>query len=563
MYDKQPKIKLSAASIIVTEKAKIVDTLKKFNKIAIECYPGTNYHHLKTKLLDYFPEYQIICVDDSATTKYNDHIAAELTDDRVFGKMTYYTIDQFYTDVQFKAEKEQVIYYGFGASLIENDVLVYVDLARWEIQKRFRNGQSNWNIANSSEDNLKKFKRGFFFEWRMADRCKKKCFEQVDYFLDLTDENAAPKLIAGDYIRGGLEQICKQPFRLVPFFDPSVWGGKWMEQNFNLDPTEVNYGWSFDGVPEENSILLQFGNEYIELPAMTLVKYLPKQLLGPKTYHRFGSEFPIRFDLLDTIKGGNLSLQVHPLVEYIQEQFNMNYTQDESYYILDVDESVDAYVYIGFKKNIDVNQFINDLELAASGGPELNVEQYVNKVKVKKGDHILIPAGTIHCSGSGTMVLEISATPYIFTFKLWDWGRVGLDGRPRPNYIEHGTQVLNYDCDTDYVKNQLVNAFEPISDVETRTGLHPTQFIETRRFTTDQAICHQTSGEFQMLNLVEGRQIIITCPNATFEPFTVNFAETFIIPAGVKSYIISPIEGSVTYLKAYIRFSQENDESVH
>ena len=69
----------------------------------------------------------------------------------------------------------------------------------------------------------------------------------------------------------------------------------------------------------------------------------------------------------------------------------------------------------------------------------------------------LIPAGTIHCSGANSMVLEISATPYIFTFKLWDWGRMGLDGKPRPINIEHGQAVMNWSRTKDWVKNELIN----------------------------------------------------------------------------------------------------------
>ena len=68
-----------------------------------------------------------------------------------------------------------------------------------------------------------------------------------------------------------------------------------------------------------------------------------------------------------------------------------------------------------------------DLDAAEHAGASFPVQAYVNAFPVQKHDHILIPAGTIHCSGKDTMVLEISATPYIFTFKLWDWGRLGLD----------------------------------------------------------------------------------------------------------------------------------------
>ena len=125
-----------------------------------------------------------------------------------------------------------------------------------------------------------------------------------------------------------LKQTAREPFRLVPYFDPGVWGGHWMKDNFGLTETKSNYAWSFDGVPEENSLRYQFGEVFLEIPAIDLVFLEARPLLGEKVHARFGDEFPIRFDLLDTIGGQNLSLQVHPLTEYIQEKFNMHYTQD-------------------------------------------------------------------------------------------------------------------------------------------------------------------------------------------------------------------------------------------
>ena len=100
-------------------------------------------------------------------------------------------------------------------------------------------------------------------------------------------------------------------------------------------------------MPEENSLLLEAGGRVVEIPAMDLVLSQPRELLGERTFARFGAEFPIRFDFLDTMGGGNLSLQVHPLTEYIRDTFGMAYTQDESYYMLDADD--DAVVYLGLK----------------------------------------------------------------------------------------------------------------------------------------------------------------------------------------------------------------------
>src|SRR4029079_278104 len=97
----------------------------------------------------------------------------------------------------------------------------------------------------------------------------------------------------------------------------------------------------------------------VEIPALDLVLLEAPALLGDAVHARFGDEFPIRFDFLDTMQGGNLSFQVHPLTEYIQEHFGMHYTQDESYYLLDAAE--DASVYLGVKENIDRDEMIADL----------------------------------------------------------------------------------------------------------------------------------------------------------------------------------------------------------
>ena len=542
------------------------EKMKNKKIIVVDCYPGVDDREVLPELKkalnpDLVIESKNIFYDENTLNKM---MYPHLSDDRVRGVMYYGKMHDF-VDLEklFKIQqrvaknKGLCLIYGVGASLItKGDLLVCADLARWEIQLRYRKGMPNFNCTNEKEDVLKKVKRGYFIEWRIADKHKRELYEDIDFYLDTNKANN-PKMVSGDAFKEGLKQVCRQPFRLVPYFDPGVWGGQWMKEHCGLDKKEKNYAWSFDGVPEENSIYLKYGDLLLETPAMNVVLYQPIPLLGMKNYCRFGAEFPIRFDFLDTMDGQNLSLQVHPLTEYIKSHFGMTYTQDESYYILDCKEG--GGVYLGLQEKIDAHEMINDLKRAQKGEVSFDVQKYVNFFKAKKHDHFLIPSGTVHCSSSNCMVLEISATPYLFTFKLWDWDRVGLDGIPRPIHIEDGKKNIQWNRTTSWVQKNLVNNIQIINKtphcLEERTGLHELEFIETRRFTTNEKTYHQCHGGFNMLNLVEGKQALIESPTNAFSPFEVHYAETFIIPSDVEEYTISPVNNKETikFIKAYVR----------
>ncbi len=491
-----------------------------------------------------------------------------VTDDQVFGKMNDLEMTDFFDKGRLEGMREQiraiesgtVVVYGEGAALFADcDLLIYADIARWEIQKRMKRGTTgNFGMNNADESFALKYKQGYFLDWRVFDRHKLRFFDKIDFFIDacVADE---PKMVNAALYNRGLDEAVKRPFRVVPFFDPGPWGGQWLKEVADLDRGEVNYAWGFDCVPEENSLLFKFGECIFELPSINLVLTRPQQLLGEHVYHSFGAEFPIRFDFLDTMDGGNLSLQVHPTRTYIKEHFGMDYTQDESYYFLEAGE--DACVYLGTRKNVRAADMIADLEKAEDGLEDFDAEKYVNKLPVRKHDHILIPAGTIHCSGKNAVVLEISATPYIFTLKLWDWGRLGLDGKPRPINIEHGKNVIDWGRDEDWVKENLFNNVEEISvnghSREESTGLFNTQFIETRRHWFDSKVTHYTHGNLNVVNLVEGEEVVVESPDGLFEPYLVHYAETFIVPAHVPSYSITPsgkaAGGKYATLKAYVR----------
>ena len=538
--------------------------------LVVDCYPGVRLDELEQRLLPSLNATRVLNVESARRDQQalHDLLARNLTDDRVFGVLSCHHLEEFFNADKLHQLRQRVdavtegliVIYGPGAALVHpGDVLVYADMPRWEIQQRMRHdGLGNWGADNQDEDILRRYKRAFFIEWRVFDRHKTPLLKRADYLLDTTQKEA-PTLVSGEALRAGLRQTTTRPFRVAPFFDPGVWGGQWMKQQFDLDPSAPNYAWCFDCVPEENSLLLRFGQVRIEIPSQNLVLLHPRALLGEKVHARFGAEFPIRFDFLDTIGGQNLSFQVHPVTEYIQQQFGMHYTQDESYYILEAQPH--AVVYLGTKTGIEPQAMLDDLKAAARGEKTFDDARFVNQIPARKHDHFLIPAGTVHCSGSGTMVLEISATPYIFTFKLWDWGRLGLDGLPRPVHLEHGEQVIDWQRDTRWVADNLVNQVEPVAEGEgwreERTGMHEREFIETRRHWFTAPVTHHTQGGVNVLNLVEGDEAIVDSPSGAFAPFVVHYAETFIIPAAVGEYRISPSgKGSgqpLATIKAWVR----------
>lgn len=357
----------------------------------------------------------------------------------------------------------------------------------------------------------------------------------------------------GTDFRTGLDEMAESIIRVRPWFEPGVWGGHWMQDKFRgLVQDEKNYAWSFELIAPENGILFEKSGLLLETGFEWLMYHNNSAVLGVDagTYNDF---FPVRFDYLDTMDGANLSLQCHPVKKYMKENFGEMITQDETYYITDAKPG--ARVFLGFQDNIDPDEFHAALRQCEENGTELEVENYVQSFPSSKHQLYLIPAGTVHCSGRDNMVLEISNTPYIYTFKMYDWQRLGLDGKPRPINIGRAMENLNFERKGERVPEELISKPVVVSSSEEGDILelptHPTHIYRVQRLEIKQTMEFSTGNKVHILNMVEGDKVEITTGR---RKLVVHFAETCIIPAAADSYrIVNLGSKTVKIVKALLK----------
>ncbi|AZQ63866.1 ROK family protein [Flammeovirga pectinis] len=564
-YDIYPSHTLKEGEI-KTGYQSLAGELKQYSTLLLEGYVGVAWETVTTQLLEAFKGEgieKIQFVNINAALKSEEEINKITApylggDDPIFGKLFEGKLIDFFDKQKVDAvtvdKNVLTVIYGCGASLlkVEGAKVVYLDVPKNEIQFRSRAGGVINIGAKESIAAKPQYKRMYFIDWVILNNQKAAILPKIDYIID-EQRSDAITWTDGVSFRKGLEEMSNNAFRVRPWFEPGAWGGQWIKEKIGGLAEDVpNYAWSFELIVPENGIVFEQNGALLEVSFDFLMYYNNKNVLGEAS-DRFGYEFPIRFDFLDTIQGGNLSVQCHPTVPYMQKNFGHKFTQDETYYMLDAKE--DAKVYLGFQEDIEPEKFRAALTHSFENSEELAIENYVQVHPAKKHDLFLIPNGTIHCSGTDGMVLEISATPYIFTFKMYDWLRLDLDGKPRPMNIERGMENLNFDRKGAKVQEELISTPEVLKEGKdykiVNLPTHKEHFYAIERFEFDHGIEVQLKNQCHVMSLVEGESITVETNGNSFD---INYAETFVVPAASGSYKLINTSGRrVKVINSYVK----------
>ncbi len=487
------------------------------------------------------------------TAEIDALLEASLTQDAVFGRLFHGHLEDLWREdhvaalrntlnVLSKKEADDnliTVVYGYGAScLAASGVQVYVDVPKDRGQQLA--GQGAVRSVGAAEEPVAfstMYKRFYFVDWPMLNRVKRAALPHLDLFVDATS-SADPCFVSGEDFRYALHKLAQRPFRVKPWFAPGPWGGQWMKEQFGLPPDQPNYAWSFEVIAPENGVLLGDGTRSLECSFDYLLWAETDAVLGISVAARYGSYFPIRFDYLDTMGGTNLSCQVHPRVDYIRNEFGEPMTQDETYYI--VANKPGARVFLGLRDDADVAHFRADAIAADDQAIPFDITTHVHSIASQPHDLFLIPSGTVHCSGADNLVLEISATPYIYTFKIYDYLRSDLSGNLRHVHLDHAFANLDSIRTASWVQNHLCP--EPVlirageGWQEYVIGENDRLFFAIYRLEFTQCINDNTLGKFHLLNLVEGEVCEVVTEGT--EPMELRFAESMIIPASVGAYTL-------------------------
>ena len=321
------------------------------------------------------------------------------------------------------------------------------------------------------------------------------------------------------------------PLKFEPILKTIVWGGEKIAPYKGIETEQKHIGesWELSGVAGNESVVAE--GPLKGKTIAQLVKEYKADLVGKHVYENTGDEFPLLIKFIDALS--DLSIQVHPNDELAAKRHNGSKGKTEMWYVVDAEPG--AHLLSGLTEKITPEQY-------AAKVADGTITDVLARYEVHPGDVFFLPAGRIHAICGGCFIAEIQQTSNI-TYRIYDYGRLGLDGKPREVHTELAKDAIDYTVYPDYRTH-----YEPRQNEEQ-------EVVNCQYFTT--SIYDLTLPYAKDLSEIDSFLVVMCLTGSGAievdgEEVPVHQGETVLIPAAADDICFVP-DGSMKVLTSYIR----------
>lgn len=319
------------------------------------------------------------------------------------------------------------------------------------------------------------------------------------------------------------------PLIFEPNYKNYIWGGRNLERFGKTIPSQeiVAESWEASCHPDGVSIIVNGPLSGVKLT--DAIAQFGAAIVGTKFVNK---RYPLLIKFIDA--NDKLSVQVHPSDEYALVNENGEFGKNEMWFILSAEPG--AYIYYGLNEGVTKDQFKHAIQNGS-------VESCLNKIYVTEGDAIYIPAGTVHAINKGIVLIEVQQNSNI-TYRVFDYNRLGPDGKPRPLHIDKALEVIDFSGKRKNKKQKGIRIH--ISAQTYKTILAANKYFAVELWEINDTVTQETNGEkFYIYTLFKGSGNIIYSQGK----MPITQGQSILIPAQLGKYIL---EGKFSAIKSYV-----------
>lgn len=321
------------------------------------------------------------------------------------------------------------------------------------------------------------------------------------------------------------------PLKFKPILKPLIWGGEKIApfKGIETDLHNIGESWEISCVPDNVSVVEN--GPLAGKPLTELIAEYKDRLVGKANYEKNGTEFPLLVKFIDARQ--DLSIQVHPDDSMALRKHNQQNGKTEMWYVISTGEG--AHLMSGLSRKITPEEYVRRIE-------DHTITDVLHDYKLTPGDVFFLPAGRIHSIGAGSFIAEIQQTSDL-TYRIYDFGRVGLDGKPRQLHTELAKEAIDYTVLDDYRTHYTEKKNE-------ETVLVSCKYFTTSLIWTDRNFVKDLSAldSFLIIICTEGNgEIAYNEGNRE----SIRRGETVLIPASATSVEFIP-DGNLKVLTSFV-----------